>query len=327
MNISITNKCNRRCSYCFQKTWYLANNKEDIKEMSLDKVEQLVNMMGDTNNFNIMGGEPLLHSKIYDILELLRKYKKTVTIMSNITVQYELLEFILHNYNDVVTKWLINIDYPNEHKEVFTKNFKLFYDKDNINLSTTLIPNSYNNIYKAQQLKQLLYDVPITSNMGIRISPQTPNHKDYIIYDYTMDINNVIDIIWSIRKFHIYFDCTLNGCEVHPLLIEKFMCNEEYISWKTNSCRGCGPFDIMVDGTVVYCSSAPFIRLQNIFDYETIEIAKHTMIKQYENYWKHNKLNCNYQTCDFFNPLYCNGLCPAKNYMAYEIKYNDLNRI
>ena len=47
MNLSITNECNRRCEYCFQKSWYLANKKEDIKEMSLEDISRIIDMLGD----------------------------------------------------------------------------------------------------------------------------------------------------------------------------------------------------------------------------------------------------------------------------------------
>ena len=100
MNLSITNECNRRCEYCFQKSWYLANNHNEIKEMSIETIEKYFEWMGEEQHLNIMGGEPLLHSKFLDILELAKKYDKKITIFSNITCIFRIISILIFFFCD-----------------------------------------------------------------------------------------------------------------------------------------------------------------------------------------------------------------------------------
>lgn len=313
-NLSITNECNRRCSYCFQSSWYLASDKDSIREMSLDNVEHILKMMYNIDHFQIMGGEPLLHSNILGILELIRSYGKTVTMVSNITVSTELLHTILRYYSDVITSWLINVDYPDTQKILFLRNYELFSNVGGVTLSTTLVPNGVTQ--SIERVKQVLNTLPAASPY-IRISPYAPNHRDYKVYDFTMDIYIFITAIWEKRKYFIIFDCSLNACEVHPLLMHIFKEDNYYIKWNTQICGGWGALDIMVDGSVIYCSSAPFIKLNSIFEYDSIYTARLMMFYQWNDFVKNNPLKCGTTTCDKYSLGYCNGLCIAKNYALH----------
>ena len=318
MNLSITNECNRRCEYCFQKSWYLANKKEDIKEMPLETIERIIDMMGEEKHFKIMGGEPLLYSKIFELLELVRKKGKTITIISNITIPTEDLERILVNYSDVVKGWLINADYPSTHRELFLKNFALFHERDDFSISTTLLPNTEKILETADRILELLDTLDYREGMKVRISPMAPNHMKDGFYDYSLDIIHFIERVWSKGMCKLSFDCPLNACEVHPEVLDMFDRYNKFIEYKNHRCSGSGPFDVLVDGRAIYCSSTyDVIKLNNIFDYETIQDAKHAMKIQWKEYWKKYPLKC-HTNCEKFNPAYCLGLCPAKNYLLHK---------
>ena len=87
MNLSITNVCSRRCEYCFQKDWYLAKSADTIQEMSLENIERIINFAGN-EYINILGGEPLLHSKLEEIICLFKRYKIPIRILSNFNVPF-----------------------------------------------------------------------------------------------------------------------------------------------------------------------------------------------------------------------------------------------
>lgn len=62
MNISITNLCNRRCEYCFQRGWYLSNkayHDRSVNEMNINVFKDIIRWVGSQSNISIMGGEPL----------------------------------------------------------------------------------------------------------------------------------------------------------------------------------------------------------------------------------------------------------------------------
>lgn len=313
MNISITNECNRRCEYCFQKSWYLSNSSREKKEMSLDTIESILDMMEDKKHFKVMGGEPLLYSDIFGFLDLVRKKRKEVTFISNISIDTDKFKYIIEEYSDVISGWLINTDYPDSHKELFIRNFKLI-DMNNSSLSTTLLPNTKDIITSAHRLKELFTFIDNKDFIKVRISPMAPNHVLNGFYNYSLDIIKFLEILWEDGMCKVSFDCPLNACEIHPELLNMFDNYKQYIEYKNNQCRGSGPFDILVDNSVIYCSSTyDTIRLDNIFNYKTINEAKEDMYIQWKNYWKSNNVSCEYKTCEFFNPVYCMGLCPAKN--------------
>lgn len=315
MNLSITNECNRRCEYCFQKSWYLANKKENIKEMSLETIEKIINMTPEhMSHIKILGGEPLLYSNIFELFEIFKNHKKYITFISNITIDNNKFKTIVNNYNDVISSWLINTDYPEQHKKIFKNNLSLLKKCEDISFSTTLLPNTNKIIQSANRILDLLELLNNKDNISIRVSPMSPNHINKDFYEYSLDIIKFIELIWSKGLRTISFDCPLNSCEIHPELFNMFDRNSNYIDYTNKQCSGCGAFDILVDNSVIYCSSTyNTIRLENIFDYDSIESAQRAMHLQWKKYWKNNKMNCEYKTCEYFNPAYCQGLCPAKN--------------
>ena len=314
MNLSITNECNRRCEYCFQKSWYLANKKEDIREMSLEDISRIIDMLGDEKHFKIMGGEPLLYSKLFELLDLVREKKKEITLISNITVQTDILERILNDYSDVVKFWLINTDYPQSHRELFLKNLDLFRDRDDFAVSTTLLPSTEKVLEAAERVSELLNRIDARDKIKVRVSPTAPNHIDNVFYDYSLDIIAFLERLWIDGMCKVSFDCTLNACEIHPEVMDMFDNYHNLIEYKNGRCSGHGPFDVLLDGSVIYCSSTyNKIRLESIFDYSSIRDAKHAMTLQWKEYWKKYPMAEKCKSCEKFNPAYCMGFCPAKN--------------
>lgn len=315
MNLSLTNECNRRCDYCFQKSWYLAEKKEDIKEMSLETVEKVFDWMDDINHTSILGGEPLLYSKIHEFFELAIQKKKTINVISNISCNYDLLKDILEKYTkNPIVHWLINTDYPKSQKNLFIKNFELFYENNDFTLSTTLLPDKNKIMESADRINELLDMLYDRSGVEIRISPMAPNHlTNYKFYDYSLDIIEFISRVWDKGLCKIGFDCTVNGCEVNPLLSNTFKNYNNHITFKNNPCNTSGAFDILVDNSLIYCSSCNFIKLDNFMDYKNIHKAKEAMHEEWKKYWLNTTLLCNYKNCDNFNPATCLGVCAAKN--------------
>jgi ferredoxin len=236
-----------------------------------------------------------------------------VIFISNITIDTEILDKFLNKYKRNICGWLINSDYPDSQRELFLRNFKLFVDKEiEFSISTTLTPNNIQNMKSADRISELL-NIIGEHKTDIRISPMTPNHIEYSFYDYSMDVLLFLQKIWNVKMCEVNFDCTINCCEFSKDVLEFFRKTPQ-ISFKTSMCDGCGAFDVLVDGSVVYCSSTKdIIRLDNIFDYNSIDEARKVMNDKWVEYWINNPLACNYSSCGNFNPAYCMGVCPAKN--------------
>ena len=85
-NISIVNYCNLKCPYCFANDM-IDNNRYT---MTSDELVKILDLMGRTNEYvGIIGGEPTLHPKFDEILNLFKEYKlnhlpdRTMNIFTN----------------------------------------------------------------------------------------------------------------------------------------------------------------------------------------------------------------------------------------------------
>ena len=88
--IEITNICNLNCPFCSKD-----NRKK--QEISLNDFEHILKQINDYTDYLYLHikGEPLIHSKIEDILNLCFKYNKQVNITTNGTLlskKYKLLD-------------------------------------------------------------------------------------------------------------------------------------------------------------------------------------------------------------------------------------------
>lgn len=314
MNLCITNVCNRRCEYCFQKEWFLANSKEEIQEMSLKDVEAILKWF-NYKHFKILGGEPLLYSDLDSFFELIEKYNKQISIISNISIDHDKFKYIVDKYENkkFIDGWLVNTDYPKYQEEFFLKNIKYLIEKgkSNITLSTTLLPDKDKIKKSSDRLKKILKFCRIgKKRIGIRVSPFEPNHINKIEkYNFTLDVYDIyLRINRIISNTPFSFDCPVNACELDYQFYENRGAN---ISFDGTKCLKNMPFDILPDKSAIWCSSANFFKIDNIFNYSNIKECKKELKRQYKEYWNQNKILCNFENCEKNN--YCRGLCPAKN--------------
>ena len=87
--IEITNCCNLKCKFCPE-----SNRKKEF--MSVDNFEEIIKKIHKYTNLVCLHvkGEPLLHSKLADILNMLEKYNLKANITTNGTLIKENLEVI-----------------------------------------------------------------------------------------------------------------------------------------------------------------------------------------------------------------------------------------
>lgn len=330
MNISITNACNRRCAYCFQKDWYLskkAGNRDDetLIEMPVEEFAALC----DWTHFSvikIMGGEPLLHSKLDEILKTAAQKEKRITLISNISSereQFDELYPVLTDEKSPVEGILVNTDYPASQEQVFLENFeKLCHSKLHLTLSTTLLPETGKIAQSAARLKKIIKIFCETRpdvSPGIRLAPFCPSpatKEPLKRYDFTQDVMAFFNTLYmeSVRVFN--FDCPVNLCEMDYGLVDA--CRELGYVIKTGPCnpeQGM-PFDVLVDHSVIWCSSSPFLRLDDWRQYSSHAEAIKALSQKYYDWWRTNKVCRECKTCEYLNPGYCNGLCVAKNRIA-----------
>ena len=89
--IEITNICNLNCSFC-------SKDNRVKKSISLTNMEELLKKINDYTDYVYLHvkGEPLLHPKLKEILDLCEKYHKKVNITTNATLIKEKEEILTH---------------------------------------------------------------------------------------------------------------------------------------------------------------------------------------------------------------------------------------
>lgn len=258
--VEITNICNLNCSFC----------SEDIKkkkEMTVDEFKTIISKIKDYTDYIYLHvkGEPLIHSKLDDILTICDLNNINVNITTNGTLLKDKYN-ILSNHKCIRQ---INVSLHSENnkedyfKEVFdtckllsTKmfiNYRLWTLSDNkLNKESTIIVDKIKKYY------------------GISTD----------IVDKKIDNNTFIDF---------------NNLFVWP---------DESLGLNINAkCYGLiNQLGILVDGTVIPCclDSNGVINLGNIFIEDLDQILNTSFVKDIIKGFKENKSNCKLcKNCNF----------------------------
>ena len=271
MNLSITNECNRRCPFCFQKSWYLAKSKEDKKEMSLLNIEKILNWCSE-DNIKLLGGEPLLHSKFLQIIKLFEKYNKTFGLLTNLNINTDLFKSIFQNNFINYRGMLINTDYhKNQQEDFFNNLYFLLKTQYPFKLDTSLLPSEVGLKLSTNRLLNVLSCLEPNKEYSIRISPMTPNHdKETKLFNFSNIIFDFINTLKNKNKNLCFcFDCPLTACEFDPRILDKFR-ECKYISFRTGSCYEHPPFDVLADNRAILQDLVPYLLGPRVFSYVII---------------------------------------------------------
>lgn len=133
--VNVVDHCNLNCQSCnhfssIATPWYL-----EIKEFKKDmqRIVEITNG-GDIEKLWLLGGEPLLHPQLCEIMELSRKFFSTapISVFSNGSLLLKQDERFWETVRDndielVVTKYPVNIDYDAIDKKAKSEGVKISY--------------------------------------------------------------------------------------------------------------------------------------------------------------------------------------------------------
>jgi sulfatase maturation enzyme AslB (radical SAM superfamily) len=118
IEITISNECNKKCSYCFEKNnnsyndifdqWkpYIKNICEDIKNNKLPEYDKVI--------LTFWGGEPFLrYDRMLDLIKLTSEYDfVSYHVYTNGTLKNEIQSFILNSeFKKVSSRFFVQISY------------------------------------------------------------------------------------------------------------------------------------------------------------------------------------------------------------------------
>ena len=272
--IEITNCCNLKCKFCLETN----RNKEF---MSVENFEEIIKKIHKYTNLVLLHvkGEPLLHNRLEDILNILEKYNLKANITTNGTLikdNFEIVKkskavrqinFSLHSSTqnkEFGKEYLLNIfESADELKDIIISyrlwNLKDIKDND-INIE---IIKSLEEYYNIQDLKQKL------------------SKNDFLKIKENVFINQDIEFTWP----------DINKEEI--IQSGKCLALKEQIA-------------ILVDGTVVPCclDNNGDIPLGNIFEESIEEILNKPISIEIKKNFENSIISCKLcKTCGFLKRL------------------------
>ncbi len=252
MNISITNLCNRRCEYCFQRGWYLSNkayHDRSVNEMNINVFKDIIRWVGSQSNISIMGGEPLTHSQIHEIMNYCATLPNDILWISNISIPHELFSRLPWNSKFGI---MANMDWHTQQKNDFLKNLEWLKQQSiDCCLSTTVLPN-----FNISEFENRL-DACLKTNskiLSLRLSTACPSiQQKFVQFSYDSLIEQIINCI-SKYNIKIKFDCPIPLWEIRPET--KRILRMKGVDFNSlSSCYCNPPFDILWNGDIIWCSS------------------------------------------------------------------------
>ena len=258
--IEITNTCNLSCDFCIK-------NKRNNKFMSINEFEIILKKLKGLTNylyFHILG-EPLLHPKINELIDLATNYGYKI----NITTNGYLIDKIIDNKN-------INMINISLHS---------YNEKYNIPLDIYL-----SNIFK-------VVDNLINNNTLVNLRLWVNNkYNNDIIKQINEYYHTNIKLEKCTIKKNLYLDFNKNF--IWPDL------NNNYYN-ELGKCYGLiTHFGILVDGTIIPCclDSEGIINLGNIFNDNINEVLNsNRCINMINNFKNNNKVEELCKHCKFLD--------------------------
>ncbi len=254
--IEITNNCNLNCSFC---------SKDNLpkKEMHIDDFDTIIKKIKDyTDSIYLhVKGEPLLHSKLDDILSICDKYHMKVCITTNGTLLLKKKDILLKHHIKQINISLHSENRVNNYFET------VFLSCDDLSSKTNII-------YRIWTLPTLNLD-KISTNIVDKINDHYHLSKEVqekILHDKNIKI-----------KDKIYLD---KDYEFIWPEINDTKCN-------LGTCLGTrSHIAILVDGTVVPCclDSSGVIKLGNIFSDKMDDIINSELFKRINRGFQNNKI-------------------------------------
>jgi organic radical activating enzyme len=259
-NIVLTHNCNKKCSYCF------AAHTRANDEMTLEKLEEILNIKGNDEIVQLLGGEPTLHSKFKQVLELCAKKTKHITLISNFlfseNILNTLVDFVNTGYD---ISFLVNstdLD-VNNRMDIFKKNFNTLYELLYIRKSFSISNSITIDEAKSKEYYMNYIDFLINNLVNItwlRLSVRFPSEFEKGDF-YIINNKELGNLIMAIVKKAAYNDITAGlDCIKFPCMFESRLDLNYIDNFLHGSNKGtchdggsCGALDFSTDGTLYHC--------------------------------------------------------------------------
>lgn len=265
----ITGKCNLNCQNCF------SSSTRNSIEMTLEQIKKILDVNDSFEKIDLMGGEPLLHKEITQIIKEIRKRGKHPSIYTNGIKLNELSEEVMP-IKACVSFHEIEADDPSRKPlKPIMENLKKFAEKGN-KLKLVFLMDKYNEKNALDIVEFVDKKMPFVSKLTIGLMRYendywNDNHKGVLPFDlYAKKVQEIVntyngrlnlDIFLKgvldfegdpgnlpnrVNRFKCIFqdltysDCLYNACDLkHPKLADTYKLPEEFCECKHTRRKKC----------------------------------------------------------------------------------------
>ncbi len=324
MNIILTKRCDKNCSYCFTPK----QDRSDIsqQDMSLETIKKLLYKYPKSgSSVRLLGGEPTQHPQFIEIVEELLFNRETehLFIISNFLWEDKLRNYFVYLLKDKNLRSKISflsngteLNVKNR-MPIFKKNYETIYDifnargVDGMTISTTLTDyNSYEyyvDYYKwlfkelNGKIKRMRFGIDL-SNMNIINNTKYGDIIYHLYQEYVLK-----------EKIAINADCIVPQC----VFSEKIRSEDQDLFFSNNvesmhpvCCKN--NLEIYADLTGVFCYDMPDRMLfEDVLKYPTGDAISKRIKDDYQVERKNIKIAKECLECSFYegNGGVCQSLC------------------
>ena len=314
MNYIITNSCDKGCPYCFAST---VRKNDPESYMSLDVFESFIDK--SSTQVKLLGGEPTQHPHFKEIIDLLIKKKKNITLISNFLFDDDILQILLKAHEKIDIHYLINatdLDKLNRI-ELWSKNYNTLYsylyniDRE-LNLSVGLTIHK-DLKYHINYLDFLNDNVIALENLRLSINfPSKKSEKNKFSIINNKEIGTtILALVGRSLRLGISpnIDCILFPCMFNNKEEFKYV-NKFTKGFKTKCGIEGAPSDIFLDGTMSYCYPIKEYIKVDTEKYNTMEEAADDILIRYKTVRSQVTAPEECNSCKFFDNM-CDGPCLA----------------
>ncbi len=274
-------RCNRSCRFCFNRG---ISSGEEISPEAFRKICSVIKRYG-FNELDILGGEPLLHRDLQEILGIASGYFESIYLSSNGTMPEGLKE--LKRFSPHI-KIGISINSP------VSKKLREYLLEERPIIKAVVDKNNFINKYAMEFVERGL--------------------PFYLIYRDILSEEELQDSMAFYKFIEGFEELKRRYPNIHPVSCEGFISKGSY-----RCPAGTKKLSVMPDGSVYPCylffRSKEF-RLGNLLEDEMEEILHSPVLEQFKVF---SDNPCSNRSCKLH--CRCHGGCPAVSY----ILYGDIN--
>lgn len=311
-NIALLNRCNLRCPYCFADG-YTEGEREDI---TVDTFLSLLDFCAQDGTIGLIGGEPLLHKSIREILEILKNdwRIRQVTLFTNGIFLDKIMDLV--SISKLIT--LVNV---NSKRDIGEGNFAkicanleellLRVPKERVTLGI--------NVYEVgQDFSDFLSLVKKHGFRRIRISVVIPQDKNEGGISYFIKMKpTLLSLYRDLKELGVSpcYDCNaIPECvytDEERAFLETLPFENSYEREIFSGKRSvCSPvIDIYPDKTATRCFGMYDRGRVSILDFKNIEDLRNYFFMKQDCTLVHKKSRSECEGCYKFNTFGCFGGC------------------